>query len=80
MADFSNIKVGDKIKYYSRWWYDAPHLTIVTKVTPKQFEDSRNVKFRKSDGWCINGSCVNCSIATEEDIVEFSRRNLRKKC
>lgn len=79
MADFSNIKVGDKIKYYSRWW-SFVHLATVTKVTTKQFEDSKNVKFRKSDGRCIGGSYINCSIATEEDIAEFHRRKLRKKC
>lgn len=79
MADFSNIKVGDKIKYYSRWWCDAPHLTTVTNVTPKQFKDSEKVRFRKSDGWCISGCYIDCSIATEEDIAEFNRRNLRKK-
>lgn len=79
MADFSNIKVGDKIKYYSRWWGDFPHFATVTKVTPKQFEDSEKVRFRKSDGWCISGCYSDCSIATEEDIAEFNRRNLRKK-
>lgn len=79
MADFSNVKVGDKIKYYSYWWCDDPHLTIVTKVMPKQFEDSDKVRFRKSDGWCISSSYINCSIATEEDIAEFNRRKLRKK-
>lgn len=50
MADFSNVKVGDKIKYYSRWWGNAPHFATVTKVAPKHFEDSKKVKFRKSDG------------------------------
>lgn len=79
MADFSNIKVGDKIKYYSRWWCDAPHLTTVTKVTPKQFKDSKNVIFRKSDGRCISSSYINCSIATEEDIAESNRLKLREK-
>lgn len=79
MADFSNVKVGDKIKYYPRFWGDFPHVATVTKVTPKQFKDSRNVKFRKSDGRCINGSYINCSIATEEDIAEFNRRKLREK-
>lgn len=79
MADFSNIKVGDKIKYYSRWWGNVPHFATVTKVTPKQFKDSTNVIFAKSDGRCINGSCVNCSIATEEDIAESNRLKLRKK-
>lgn len=78
MADFSNIKVGDKIKYYSRWG-GFLYLVTVTEVTPRQFKDSRNVKFRKSDGRCINGSCVNCSIVTEEDIAEFNRRKLREK-
>ena len=79
MADFSNIKVGDKIKYYSRFWGDFPHVATVTKVTPKQFKDSMNVIFRKSDGWSINGSYIDCSIATEEDIAEFNRRKLREK-
>ncbi len=79
MADFSNIKVGDKIKYYPRWWGNAPILTTVTKVTPKQFKDSKNVKFRKSDGQCIDGCFTNCSVATEEDIAEFNRRKLREK-
>ena len=79
MADFSNVKVGDKIKYYSRWWCDAPHLTTVTKVTPKQFKDSKNVVFRKSDGRCISSSYINCSIATEEEIAEFNRLKLREK-
>ena len=79
MADFSNINVGDKIKYYPRWWGDVPHLATVTEVTPKQFKDSRNVKFRKSDGWCISGCYIDCSIATEEDIAEFNRRKLREK-
>lgn len=78
MADFSNVKVGDKIKYYSRWW-GFLHLATVTEVTPRQFKDSRNVKFRKSDGRCINGSCVNCSIATEEEIAESNRLKLREK-
>lgn len=78
MADFSNVKVGDKIKYYSRWW-SFLHLATVTEVTPRQFKDSRNVKFRKSDGRCINGSCVNCSIVTEEEIAEFNRCKLREK-
>ena len=79
MADFSNIKVGDKIKYYPRFWGDFPHVATVTEVTPRQFKDSRNVKFRKSDGRCISLSCVNCSIATEEDIAEFNKRKLREK-
>lgn len=79
MADFSNIKVGDKIKYYSRWWGNAPHFATVTKVAPKHFEDSKKVKFRKSDGRCISSSYINCSIATEEDIAEFNRRKLREK-
>ena len=79
MADFSNIKEGDKIKYYPRFWGDFPHVATVTKVTPKQFKDSKNVIFRKSDGWCISGCYIDCSIATEEDIAEFNRRNLRKK-
>ena len=79
MADFSNVKVGDKIKYYSRLWGDFPHFTTVTKVTPKQFEDSKKVRFRKSDGLCISGSYINCSIATEEDIAEFKRCKLREK-
>lgn len=78
MADFSNVKVGDKIKYYSRWW-GFLHLATVTEVTPRQFKDSRNVKFRKSDGRCISSSYINCSIATEEDIAEFSRCKLREK-
>lgn len=26
MADFSNVKVGDKIKYYPRFWGDFPHV------------------------------------------------------
>jgi len=78
MADFSNVKVGDKIKYYSRWW-SFLHLATVTEVTPRQFKDSRNVKFRKSDGRCINGSCVNCSIVTEEEIAESNRLKLREK-
>ena len=79
MADFSNIKVGDKIKYYPRFCGDFPHVATVTKVTPEQFKDSKNVRFRKSDGWCISGYYIDCSIATEEDIAEFNRRNLRKK-
>ena len=81
MADFSDIKVGDKIKYYPRFWGDFPHIATVTKVTPRQFKDSRNVKFRKSDGRCISSSWIycNCSIATEEDIAEFNRRKLREK-
>lgn len=79
MADFSNIKVGDKIKYYPRLWGDFPHFTTVTNVTPKQFEDSKKVRFRKSDGLCISGSYINCSIATEEDIAEFNRCKLREK-
>lgn len=78
MADFSNVKVGDKIKYYSRWG-GFLRLATVTEVTPRQFKDSRNVKFRKSDGRCFNGSCVNCSIVTEEEIAEFNRRKLREK-
>lgn len=79
MADFSNIKVGDKIKYYSRWWGNVPHFATVTKVTPKQFKDSKNVIFAKSDGRCIGCSYINCSIATEEDIAEFNRLKLREK-
>lgn len=79
MADFSNIKVGDKIKYYSRWWGNVPHFATVTKVTPKQFKDSKNVIFAKSDGRCISCSYINCSIATEEDIAEFNRLKLREK-
>lgn len=79
MADFSNIKVGDKIKYYSRWW-SFLHLATVTEVTPKQFEDSEKVRFRKSDGRCISGCYSDCSIATEEDIAESNRLKLRKKC
>ena len=78
MADFSNIKVGDKVKYYSSW-FGFLHLATVTEVTPRQFKDSRDVKFRKSDGRCINGSCVKCSIVTEEDIAEFNKRKLREK-
>lgn len=78
MADFSNVKVGDKIKYYSRWG-SFLHLATVTEVTSRQFKDSRNVKFRKSDGRCFNDSCVNCSIVTEEEIAEFNRCKLRKK-
>lgn len=78
MADFSNVKVGDKIKYYSRWG-GFLRLATVTEVTPRQFKDSKNVKFRKSDGRCFNGSCVNCSIVTEEEIAEFNRRKLREK-
>ena len=78
MADFSNVKVGDKIKYYSRWG-SFLHLATVTEVTPRQFKDSRNVKFRKSDGRCFNGSCVNCSIVTEDEIAEFIRCKLREK-
>ena len=78
MADFSNIKVGDKIKYYSRL-RGFLYIETVTEVTPRQFKDSRNVRFRKSDGWCIGGSYINCSIATEEDIAEFNRRKLREK-
>lgn len=79
MADFSNVKVGDKIKYYPRLWGDFPHFATVTKVTPRQFEDSKKVRFRKSDGWCIGGSYINCSIATEEDIAESNRLKLREK-
>ena len=78
MADFSNVKVGDKIKYYSRWG-GFLHLATVTEVTPRHFKDSRNVKFRKSDGRCFNGSCVNCSIVTEDEIAEFNRCKLREK-
>lgn len=75
MVDFSNIKVGDKIKYYPRFWGDFPHVATVTKVTPKQFKDSRNVIFRKSDDRCISSSYIycNCSIATEEDFVKQMR-------
>ena len=79
MADFSNIKVGDKIKYYPRFWGDLPHVATVTKITTKQFEDSEKVRFRKSDGWCISGCYIDCSIATEEDIAEFNRCKLREK-
>lgn len=79
MDDFSNVKVGDKIKYYPRFWGDFPHVATVTKVTPKQFKDSRNVIFRKSDGRCFSSRYINCSIATEEDIAEFNRRKLREK-
>lgn len=81
MADFSNIKVGDKIKYYPRFWGDFPHVATVTKVAQKQFKDSRNVIFRKSDGRCISSSYIycNCLIATEEDIAELNRRKLREK-
>lgn len=45
MADFSNIKVGDKIKYYPRFWGDFPHVATVTKVTPNNSKIARMLDF-----------------------------------
>lgn len=68
MANFSNIKVGDKIKYYPRLWGDFPHFATVTKVTPKQFEDSKKVRFL--------ANLMVCALAAVTLIVQLRQKKI----
>lgn len=76
-ADFSNVKVGDKIVYRLGHWNSRDVLTTVVKITPKQFVDNKQVRFRKEDGAMVGDSCRYARFATDEDIATFKERDRR---
>ena len=76
-TDFTNVKVGDKIVYRTGGWYGRDVLAVVAKVTPKQFEDKGQIKFRKEDGKMIGESYRYARYATEEDIRHFKELDRR---
>ena len=76
-TDFSDVKVGDKIVYRTGGMYGHDMLSVVEKVTPKQFEDKMQIKFRKEDGRMIGESYRYARYATEEDIRHFKELDRR---
>lgn len=77
-TDFSNVKVGDKIIYYTTGWYSHEVLATVTRVTPKQFEVDKCIMFRKKDGSMVGDNYINASYATNKDIERVQIRERKK--
>lgn len=77
-TDFSNVKVGDKIVYrLGGYWNSRDVLTTVVKITPKQFVDDKQLRFRKEDGAMVGDSFRYARFATDEDIATFKERGRR---
>ena len=71
---FEDIKVGDRVIYYSRWHKD---IVEVVKVTPKRFE-TMGYSFTKKDGNAIGSSSVCVKKLTpelESEILEAKKRS-----